>query len=234
MEIDSDDDDEVVRELDLFLTDTNANVDSEHADVVSNLYLLQFPLKPAFTESLSFASAQFRPRHQRLNLKIAHDEAIYAADEDISREAKHLDMTSSIVRHKTNLGLAIFDENKVHLVPLAGTLQMRPNFSDVVVRKCSNAYDDDEDEEDQNDQKQDEYETLDSRPQEMLPIGLKKRESDRAQASRMQSYSHRLEVEEAENFVHLQVHKKGSVAERTISDALLHISSSRQVFLKEI
>ena len=165
--------DEVVREIDVFITDAEG------------LYCLQYPLRPAHAPPLNLAEGFFKPKHRVLELHAEH-------------RAKHdgfLKLSSTLVPTRSGLGVGVLNAQGLHISPVAEVLQMRPIFRNIPMQRNDdpNAQDNHSDDEASN-------RAAAPQPQQVL---LKKKESDRAVSARAQSYSHLAAQEENEPFVKL-------------------------------
>ena len=101
MDTDKNDEDEVIRELDVYVNDN------------LELYLLQFPLKPAYMDPPEIMSAKFKPTHRKLEITggntIPH-------------------MVGSSLPKTVNLAVGVIRDNAMHITPLNDIFQMRPSF----------------------------------------------------------------------------------------------------------
>jgi len=166
-------DDEIVREIDVFLTDAQG------------LYCLQYPLRPANAPPLNLAEGFFKPKHKVLEVHAEH-------------RAKHdvfLKLSSTLVPKRAGLGVGVLNAEGLHVSPVEEVLQLRPIFRNIPMQRNDNpiGHDNDSDEEASN-------RSGAPQPQQVL---LKKKESDRAVSARAQSYSHLAAQEENEPFVKL-------------------------------
>lgn len=93
--------DEVIRELDVFVCDT------------LELYLLQLPLKPCYSDAPEINHARFKPKHRRLEVE---------GDETVPK------LLSSPFPKSSNLGVGIIKDNALHITPLKDVMQLRPSF----------------------------------------------------------------------------------------------------------
>jgi len=167
----------VVRELDVYLCE-----DAE-------LYLLQFPLRPVFAPHPEVKSARWKNAHQVLEVNMSHP---------AMREP--LKLCSTTVAQGANLGIGVLKNDALHITPLREVLQMRPSFKHLTPVKSTDVggaggAPSDEDEEE-----------VEQRPVLQRVGLLKKKESDRAQSARVQSYSHLQAQEEGEPWMYLQTH----------------------------
>lgn len=165
----SDDSDEVIRELDVFVTN---NLD---------LHLIQFPLKPVYSDPINAKNARFKPNHKKLEIDITFPGNIIPKNEGRSEPPEFQTFTSSVVAHNTSLAAGIIHDNKFYIVPVADALQLRPSFQNLI-QKIETVEDiDDEPLDDDNNNEQGEG---------LQQVQLKRKESERAQSARVQSYTH--------------------------------------------
>ena len=184
--------DEVVRELDVYLNESN-----------NDFYVLQFPLKHSYSDCPKIHSAKFRPKHQRLELSIPYPEEIFASDSEKPRPAAGQGQTlsSTTVTQKSNLCVGVIMDGSLHMSNLKEVLQCRPSFKGFESNIEMVEEDDD---------------IIDSEPDEVADskqlqsVGYKRQESERAQASRLQSYSHIQAQEDLEAWRSLKVHHPNS------------------------
>lgn len=116
------DNDEVIRELDVFVTDE------------LELYLLQLPLKPCYGDTAEIYSAKFKPKHRILEVE---------GDKTIPK------LSSSVITKSTRLAVAVIRDNVMHITPVKDVLQLRPSFNTLQQRgEMVEAMSDDEDAED--------------------------------------------------------------------------------------
>eukprot|EP01043_Picozoa_sp_COSAG02_P024121 COSAG02_NODE_1308_length_13334_cov_5.973706_12_plen_462_part_00 len=119
----SEDDDPVVRELDVFLSHSLANA----------LYLLQFPLQSKqsadATEMLRAATeCRMKPHRHLLEVDLALDTECSNFDPDSRLSAPTRTLKSHAVPAKANYAVGALRGNELHLTPLGSVLQMRPSF----------------------------------------------------------------------------------------------------------
>lgn len=88
--------DKVVRELDVYLND---NID---------LFLMQYVLRPDHAPPPNIKHAEFKPKHQILEVYTDHH----------AKKDARLKLCSSVVPHKAQLGVAILSEDGLHINPL--------------------------------------------------------------------------------------------------------------------
>jgi DNA-directed RNA polymerase-3 subunit RPC5 len=169
----AEEDDVVVREMDVYVSD---QVD---------LYLLQYTLRPANAPPLDVKHAQFKPKHKVLEVFAEHD----------AKRTGLLKLASSSVSSKTSLGIAVLSDDAIHITPLQEVLQMRPVF-----RNLPNSNRGEEQGADGSGTDEDEEQRNSSQRPVLQQVLLKKKESDRAQSARVQSYSHLIAQEENEAF----------------------------------
>jgi DNA-directed RNA polymerase-3 subunit RPC5 len=184
---DEEEEDEVVREFEVFLS----------PELTNELYMMQFPLQH---ESMPAPSAaRIRPRHLKVELE-------YETPEDIQNFGQFNMANRTYASHtvpvSTHLALGKMIANKedgvngLHLVPLSKILQLRPSFHHVdeaamyamattpeEARQIERA----------------------AAAGERTPLGLQKKESERAAMQRKSSYAYKKACEEAEMWQPLEV-----------------------------
>jgi hypothetical protein len=196
--------DEVVRELDLILTDN------------LNLHVLQFPLKPVYSDFIDINSARVKPINHKLSISVPLSsdvlESIESMQYDTYAVPKVQTMESSTVAHHVSLAVAVVHDNKVHLAPLESVWQMRPSFKstslvDAVIKDS------------------DEEETAAGEaPEGLQQIQLKRKESERSYAARIQSYTHLQMQEDKEPWEELCFHAIGTYLRAAVVH-LLYLSA---------
>ncbi len=183
-------DDEVVREIDVFITE----------DI--DLYLTQFPLKPVYADPIEVKSAIFKPKHKVLELTIPFSDAALRSFESHNNTTKNQKYTSSAVAQKVCLGAGVISGNALHITPITSVLQLRPSFKNVQTRG--------EQTEEMFDEEKEEVQDGDGKNGDGLQhVQLKRKESERSQNARTQSYSFLQSQEEQEAWYSLKVHDIG-------------------------
>lgn len=203
------DEDEVIRELDVCLS----------PDLL--LHLLQFPLKPVYSDQLLQVSrtAHFKPINKKLELEVPFcGAATKTKQSDSGQQNRVLKYASSAVGQDANLAAAIIKNNVMYLSPVQSTLQMRPSFKSMqsfrqeVVEDYPMDYENDG-----------AYaEGLQASESEAAGSGssgalqqvqFKRKESEKAQSARIQSFSYMQAQEDQEKWEKLRVHKIGGLEE---------------------
>lgn len=191
MEIDEEEEEEIVREIDVFLS----------PELSSQLYLMQFPLH--HKEITSPEVARTKPKHCMLELD-------FRTPADIEEMGQFYlparTYSSQTVPVSTHLALGkMVDKPGVkglHLVPISRVTQMRPSFGHVD-EATSNATATSEE-----DVKQ--RERAEASRMERKPVIFQKKESERAALARKSSYSYKKSEVESEMWLPLEVHVHGS------------------------
>ena len=185
--MDEEEDDPVVRELDVFVTDGKA----------LDMYILQFPLRPLHAPPPDVIEARFKPQHEVLELGVNH-----GAMEDTMR------MLSTKVAQGTNLGVGVLRDNSLHITTVKEVLQLRPSFTNLGVQaghyQNANASDDDEDAELREAAAAREVKPV------LQKVMMHKKESERVVSARLQSFSFYKAQEDGELAQVLEVHPLGS------------------------
>ncbi|CAD7697841.1 unnamed protein product [Ostreobium quekettii] len=121
---DAEDDDEVIRELDVFLC--NGRVDAQ-------LFLLQFPLRPSWRpyELEDCDEMRFKKQARRLEMELplCSDSDNYDADvEDPKLLIKKITLQSSEVDMSTSYTVGRIASNALYLTPIDAAFHMRPDM----------------------------------------------------------------------------------------------------------
>lgn len=212
-----DDEDEVIRELDVCLS----------PDL--SLHLLQFPLKPVYSDQLLQVSrtAHFKPINKKLELEVPfcvtktkQQQQQQQGSDDRGKQSEGgqqnrlLKYASSAVGQDANLAAAIIKNNVMYLSPVQSTLQMRPSF------KSMQSFRQEVVEDYPMDYENDGAEGLLASESEaagssgaLQQVQLKRKESEKAQSARIQSFSYMQAQEGQEKWEKLKVHKIGELEE---------------------
>jgi DNA-directed RNA polymerase-3 subunit RPC5 len=182
-------DDEVLREIDVFITE-----DLE-------LYLTQFPLKPVYADSIEIKAAIFKPKCKKFELTIPFSDAALQSFENSKDVSKVQKYVSSTVAQNICLGAGVISNNALHITPIKSVLQMRPSFKNMQGRG--------ETVEDMVDEEKENVDVDGSGEGGLQHVQLKRKESERAQNARTQSYSFMQAQEEAEAWYTLKVNEIG-------------------------
>lgn len=185
--------DEVIRELDVFVTDE------------LELYLAQYPLKPVYSEPLNISSAKMKPKCNKLELSVPFPPKLQKSF-DVPAAEQYQRFQSSEIRSSNPLGAAFIFEEKIIISPISSVLQFRPSMKQAYGGVASKA------------------ETIEVAPEmdvdnleidqtdTIQQIQLKRKESERAKAARLQSYSYLKAQEEREPWQSMKVYAIGSRA----------------------
>ena len=184
--------DEVIREIDVYVTDSLP------------LYLLQFPLKPVYADSIDISSGKFKPVHKKMELEIPFLVPENYPRENLKNLPKLQKYQSSAAGQETSLGAGIIQDNAMFITPIKSVLQLRPSFKDMQSFRGEVI-----------EQIDDELETEPVEGQQegdgLQQVTLKRKESERAQSSRVQSFSYLKAQEEQESWKELVVNNIGIV-----------------------
>lgn len=189
--MDEDSADEVVREIDVFLSPALA----------SRLHLMQFPLKP---------HQQVLPLPQAARIK--KDHGMIELDERIPDSAgneglfslQHRTNTSQTIPVSTHMALGKMSETgELHLVPLSHIEQMRPSFSHV------------------NETQDEEVQEKEEQKVERKPVMFQKKETERAAMARKSSFAYKKASEESEAWKMLIVCGPDTIQYNQAKDSLV-------------
>jgi hypothetical protein len=184
-------DDEVLREVDVFLTDDLA------------LQLLQFPLKPIYADSIDISSARFKSTHNKLELEVPVVLPHNYPREQLSAIPKSQKYHSASVAQDACLGAAIIKDNAMYITPIQNVLQLRPCFKNMQSFRGETV------EQMEDDLVETEYPEGDG--ESLQQVQLKRKESDRAQSARIQSFAYIQAQEELEPWKELSVYHIGEL-----------------------
>jgi hypothetical protein len=175
---------EVIREIDVFFSD---NLD---------LFITQFPLKPVYSDPVQISSAKFKSNHKKLELEIP-------TVGTSKTNPKSMTYNSSVVAQRTILGAGIIQGDEMFIAPIKNVLQMRPLFKDLKIREMI-----DEDDESLFEKSK----TTDQIDKDagLQQVQLKRKETERINSSRSQSYSQLQAQEDLEPWKKLDVYDIGS------------------------
>ena len=155
--------------------------------------------------------ARFKPKHRRLELQVPYPDHCISEDSDT-----HQTILSHAVALKTNMGVGMIKDGAMYINSIKEVLQCRPSFKNLqpMSRAVDSDIDDDDDEADMEGDGgvKEEEEDVEKEDQEILQqVALKRKESGKAQALRLQSYSYVHAQEEAEEWQELNVYPLGTL-----------------------
>ncbi|KAG0614812.1 hypothetical protein M758_6G205100 [Ceratodon purpureus] len=197
--------DRIVREIDVFLT--------PHVDSETNLYVLQYPLRPYWRPyNLEERCQEVRIKPQmskfEVDLVIDTDSENYDQDREEHLQISTQTLASSKVAMNTSYAIGVLRGNQLHLNPVQAVVQFRPSMKYIeahdAAKKKSNK------EAGINDG--DEEEMYDAEPTEnkseltLLQVNVRRRETERQEANRLQSHAYLKQLEEAEAWIPLEPH----------------------------
>lgn len=232
MELDnilSEEDDEIIREIDVYIS----------PELAKTMYLIQFPLQPAShaihpleskieksgkngkTPVMKKSSAppvpkaaKIKPRHSLLELTYNVPNHSFSSQRQIPGPLNLTERTfaSQNIPIKTHMALGLFDGtgNKIDLVPLNSIIQMRPTFRhvDALFDEGSAAGDGGAEEGD--------GEVNGDKEKTSKPVMFQKSENERTILARKSSYAYKKASEEAEEWIDLDVHGPGSEERKAV------------------
>jgi DNA-directed RNA polymerase-3 subunit RPC5 len=184
--------DEVVREIDVFVTDSVP------------LFLLQFPLKPVYADSIDISAAKFKPVHKKMELDVPFLVPESYPRENIANVPKTQKFQSSVVAQEACLGAGIVKDNTMYITPIQSVLQLRPSFKNMLSSRAEITEQMDDDVPD--------AEPAEGEGDGLQQVTLKRKESEKAQSSRIQSYSYLKAQEDHEQWKELVISTIGTAA----------------------
>lgn len=161
-------------------------------------YLLQFPLVPVYSNYPNITTAKLRPRHRRLEVEVAPPSGMPGATQPIRTT-----LSSTKISKQSDLAIGVIQNGELHLTALTDVLQLRPTFLGTFKREDVEDLDSDEEE-----GAEEEGEEASAAP--LQQVHMRRKESDRAEASRTQSFAFMQSQEEAERWRRLQVNTPGT------------------------
>lgn len=196
--------DRVVREIDVFLT---PEVDSE-----TKLYVLQYPLRPYWRPyNLEERCQEVRIKPQmskvEMDLVIDNDSENYDQDRDEYLQISTQTLSSSKVAMNTSYAIGILRGNQVHLNPVQAVVQFRPSMKNIDAHDAAKKKSDKDAGTNDGDE-----EMFDAEPNEskseltLLQVNIRRRETERQEANRLQSHAYLKQLEETEAWIPLEPH----------------------------
>lgn len=183
--------DEVIREIDVYVVDE------------LELFLTQFPLKPVYAEVPHVSSAKYKPKHHKLELSVPYPHNIQQNFDTFCEKETHQKLVSSEILQSNCLGAAFINNDRMYIAPVQQVLQMRP------VMKQSHQSMKIEDMDDYSDDEIEGEENVNTKENDVQQIQLKRKESERAQSARLQSYSYIKQQEDLEPWHLMKVYPIG-------------------------
>ncbi|KAL3700178.1 hypothetical protein R1sor_018200 [Riccia sorocarpa] len=196
--------DRVVREIDVFV--------SRSIDPDTQLYLLQYPLRPAW-RPYGLEEQCLEVRVKAAQKKVELDLAIDGNSENYDQEAaEHLritkqTLTSSKIPLSTSYAIGLMQGNKLYLNPVQAVVQMRPSMKyldegDTQKKKQASTSNEDGDEE------MTEAATNAEASAELvaLQVNVRRRETEWQEENRLQSHAYLKQLDEAEPWIALEPH----------------------------
>lgn len=197
--------DRVVREIDVFLT--------PHVDPETNLYVLQYPLRPywrPYNLEERCQEVRIKPQLSKFEVDLVLDTD--SENYDNGRE-EHLQiatqtLASSKVAMNTSYAIGILRGNQLFLNPVQAVVQFRPSMKYIddhdAAKKKSNK---DAGITDGDDEEMYDAEPVESKSElTLLQVNVRRRETERQEANRLQSHAYLKQLEEAEAWIPLEPH----------------------------
>jgi len=184
-----DEDDEVVQEIPVFLSQ----------DLVNNLYLLQYPLRPAdrpYDKDLgSLDNVRVKPKQKLVELEYSLDVTTTNYDEDRDPPIRKFKLSSTVIPPKTNYAVGVMRDGQLHLSPLHAVCRMRPDFSYIDKEEAELKAETEMVDEEEDDRKDE---------SKQVTMKFKKKESDKAAAYKKNSHAHLKQLQEAEPWMEMR------------------------------
>lgn len=229
--MDIEDDEEVLRELDLYMI-IEKKENSEESTKESNeyLYLTQFTTKPAYSEHPPLNSVKFKPKVEKLDVSFPFpsnmEQEITGSYSSKNLSNYNQSMEGRSTSSKVPLAMGFISEEKLVLVSVDGVIQMRPSynyFSKARVETIEDINDDDFIDDDYNDEEKNKKNG--KKPEvsdEPVAIQLRRKENTATSSSRSQTYSQLLQKELMEPWIKLKGHSTGTEESDMIFDSYVN------------
>eukprot|EP01031_Cornospumella_fuschlensis_P035199 gene35199-42636_t len=184
--------DEVIREVEVVVCD------------YSDMFLAQFPTKPDYADLMTIQSAKYKPENRLLELRTPYYQS---QTQDVAVESDGQAYISTEIVPMNSLGAGFISNNVMYIVPIEGIYQMRPSLQQYNKLKQETV----ELEDDMDEEEMEEDAAEPSAPNAtMQQVQLKRKESEKAQSARMQSYTYLKQKEEGEAWRKMTVFPIGS------------------------
>jgi len=167
-------------------------------------------------------AAKFKPRHRKLQIQLP---VTIPSRTDDGEDGDHPNQTmvSSKLPHKTGMGVAVIRDGAMHITPLSEVLQMRPSFRNIPHNR--------EDMSEGSDSEEDEDRDADRETKPALEqVSMKRKENERWQQARLQSFSYLQAREANEPWQKLQIHAFNSATSNEQVDLLYNSDETKSVF----
>ncbi|RZC67047.1 hypothetical protein C5167_010741 [Papaver somniferum] len=128
MEVDNDEDDEVVREIDVFFKPSPIDVDTQ-------LYVLQYPLRPSWRpyDMEKCQEVRVKPKKVQVEIDLSLDmDENYDVDVDEHLRITKQTLLSQKVLLTRGCAVGVLVRNKLHLNPVNAAVQLRPSMEHVI------------------------------------------------------------------------------------------------------
>ena len=198
--------DEVIRELDVFVTNDQLR-----------LYLAQFPLKPVYSDPVQVKSTKYKPNHHILELTVPYANNVQQNfDSNMENDTTQRYVSQEIVQNNC-LATAFISQDVMYISPIDKVLQFRPSLKQsngltkleaMEMTQDIDGYDDEEDDAPLSRGKA----SSSGAAENVQQVQLKRKESERAQSARLQSYSYLKQQEENEPWLAMKTHPIGKLA----------------------
>eukprot|EP00742_Colponemidia_sp_Colp-10_P003579 GILJ01003811.1.p1 GENE.GILJ01003811.1~~GILJ01003811.1.p1 ORF type:complete len:258 (+),score=48.46 GILJ01003811.1:38-811(+) len=213
-----DDGDEIVRELDVYVS----------SNLIEQLYLLQFPLRPLYRpygDQGALSEVRLRPVQQRLEMDYQINAMKATHDEDTAEyKTSKQTLKSTLVPPRTNYAVAVLRGDTLHLSAIDSTVQLKPSFGyiDSEVEKLKMMEQKLEEHGIAEEEKPEEPEEL---PQP-LQVQYKKKETERQAAARNRSHAYLKKKEDEEPWVKMKCLPAESAESQEMFEKLFCLSSN--------
>jgi len=98
----------------------------------SKVFLLQYPLRPRqrpYSSDLARLGAKIKPKQTKFVLSFGIDSGSESYDHENETHLQTLNLSSTLVRCKSNYGVGWLKDGQMHITPIDTVLKMRPDLS---------------------------------------------------------------------------------------------------------
>jgi hypothetical protein len=195
--------DEVIREIDVYVTNENFP-----------LYLAQFPLKPVYADPINAKSAKFKKNHHHVELQVPYSSQITSSFDSSNMQADNFQKyVSHVVTTQNALATGFISEDTLYLSPISQTLQFTPSLkqSNGMTKLEAMEFTQDIEAYEEEEAAAAGTSSANASGETVQQVQLKRKESERAQSARLQSYSYLKQQLEAEPWRGMKVFPIGKL-----------------------
>jgi hypothetical protein len=175
--------------------------------------LLQFPLRPIYSEPPKLQNAKWKPNNKKLELSVPFDASIFGSENFNHGGEQKFSSSLADQQSTTLLAAGVIRDGAIHISQIQDVLQIRPSFQGSTFQ--SEIVEDME--EDSNEESKGE-----TKKASFQQVQMRRKENERNEASRLHSYTYCKGKEEAESWIPLDVHPIDSAETEDRFESLYH------------